>query len=102
MEHFRGGNNLRIGYGLRLEQTQKLIMTPELRQAITILQLSALELSTFVDQQLLENPLLEVVEDSAAQTLKKKMNRDNLSNELTQTVPGTWTGRNIFRDKKNG
>lgn len=56
---------MRIGYGLRLEQTQKLIMTPELRQAITILQLSALELSTFVDQQILENPLLEVVEENA-------------------------------------
>lgn len=57
---------MRLGFGLSLEQTQKLIMTPELRQAITILQLSALELSTFVDQQLLENPLLEVVEESAA------------------------------------
>ncbi len=53
---------MRIGYGLNLEQTQKLIMTPELRQAITILQLSALELSTYVDQQLLENPLLEIDE----------------------------------------
>jgi RNA polymerase sigma-54 factor len=39
-------------------------MTPELRQAITILQLSALELSSYVDQQILENPLLEVAEES--------------------------------------
>ena len=55
---------MRIGYGLNLEQTQKLIMTPELRQAIAILQLSALELSTYVDEQLLENPLLEVLEET--------------------------------------
>lgn len=54
---------MRLGYGLSLEQTQKLIMTPELRQAIAILQLSALELTTYVDEQLLENPLLEVQED---------------------------------------
>lgn len=54
---------MRLGYGLNLEQTQKLIMTPELRQAITILQLSALELSTYVDEQLLENPLLEIKEE---------------------------------------
>ncbi|MHB1406305.1 MAG: RNA polymerase factor sigma-54 [Desulfitobacteriaceae bacterium] len=58
---------MRLGYGLNLEQTQKLIMTPELRQAIAILQLSALELSTYVDEQLLENPLLEVQEDSSDQ-----------------------------------
>ncbi len=56
---------MRLGYGLNLEQTQKLIMTPELRQAITILQLSALELSTYVEEQLLENPLLETQEESS-------------------------------------
>ncbi|MCL2336862.1 MAG: RNA polymerase sigma-54 factor, partial [Firmicutes bacterium] len=51
---------MRMGYGLNVIQTQKLIMTPELRQAITILQLSALELESYVEQQLEENPLLEV------------------------------------------
>jgi len=55
---------VRLGYGLNLEQTQKLMMTPELRQAITILQLSALELSAYVEEQILENPLLEVQEES--------------------------------------
>ena len=55
---------MRLGYGLNLEQTQKLMMTPELRQAITILQLSALELSAYVDEQILENPLLEVQEEN--------------------------------------
>jgi len=56
---------VRLGYGLSLEQTQKLIMTPELRQAITILQLSALDLSTYIEEQLMENPLLENLEESA-------------------------------------
>ncbi len=55
--------SVRLGYGLSLEQTQKLVMTPELRQAIAILQLSALELSTYVDEQLLENPLLEIQDE---------------------------------------
>ncbi|MEG6523017.1 RNA polymerase factor sigma-54 [Desulfotomaculum sp. 1211_IL3151] len=51
---------MRIDFGLNLEQTQKLIMTPELRQAITVLQLSSLELVEYVEQQVLENPMLEV------------------------------------------
>lgn len=58
---------MRMGYGLNVLQTQKLIMTPELRQAITVLQLSSLELETYVEQQLQENPLLEVGEDDADQ-----------------------------------
>jgi len=51
---------MRMGYGLHMEQTQKLIMTPELRQAITVLQLSSLELGMYIEQQLQENPLLEL------------------------------------------
>ncbi|MDW7675296.1 MAG: RNA polymerase factor sigma-54 [Bacillota bacterium] len=54
---------MKMGFGLSLEQTQKLIMTPELRQAITVLQLSALELADYVEQELLENPLLEIKDD---------------------------------------
>ncbi len=50
---------MRLDYGLTLQQTQKLIMTPELRQAIAVLQMSSLELNEFVEQQLEENPLLE-------------------------------------------
>lgn len=54
---------MRMGFGLNVEQTQKLIMTPELRQAITILQLSSLELESYIEQQLQENPLLELRDD---------------------------------------
>ncbi|QNB46864.1 RNA polymerase factor sigma-54 [Thermanaerosceptrum fracticalcis] len=52
-----------LGFGLNLEQTQKLIMTPELRQAIKILQLSSLELTDYVNQIILENPLIEAREE---------------------------------------
>ncbi|HHY60432.1 MAG TPA: RNA polymerase factor sigma-54 [Clostridia bacterium] len=55
---------MRMSIGLNLEQTQKLIITPELRQAIAILQLSSLELSEFLQQELLENPVLEMGEET--------------------------------------
>ncbi|GAW93189.1 RNA polymerase factor sigma-54 [Calderihabitans maritimus] len=54
---------MRMGYGLTLEQTQKLIMTPELRQAIVILQLSTLELAEYLQQAVLENPVLEIKDE---------------------------------------
>ena len=41
-----------------------MVMTPQLRQAIMVLQLSALELAEYLDQELLENPLLELETDS--------------------------------------
>jgi RNA polymerase sigma-54 factor len=44
---------------LDLRQSQTLVMTPQLQQAIKLLQLSNLELIAFVDQELERNPLLE-------------------------------------------
>ena len=51
-----------LGYGLYQEQTQKLMMTPELRQAITILQYPAVELAEYLYNQMLENPVLDMKE----------------------------------------
>jgi RNA polymerase sigma-54 factor len=45
-------------------------MTPELRQAITVLQLSSLELSRYIEQQLQENPLLELRDDDTEKNLE--------------------------------
>lgn len=44
---------------LDLRQSQTLVMTPQLQQAIKLLQLSNLDLSAYVDQELERNPLLE-------------------------------------------
>jgi RNA polymerase sigma-54 factor len=48
-----------IGPRLDLRQSQTLIMTPQLRQAIKLLQFSNLEVNAFVEEELERNPLLE-------------------------------------------
>ncbi len=53
---------MRMGYNLQLEQSQKLIMTPQLQQAIKILQLNSLELDQFIQTQMETNPFLEFSE----------------------------------------
>jgi len=44
---------------LALRQTQRLVMTPMLQQAIQLLQLSTLELQELLQKELTENPMLE-------------------------------------------
>ena len=44
---------------LDIRQTQTLIMTPQLQQAIKLLQMSNQELGDFVEQEIEQNPLLE-------------------------------------------
>jgi len=50
---------------LEQRQSQALVMTPQLQQAIKLLQLSNLDLTAYVEQELQENPMLER-EDGAA------------------------------------
>ncbi len=44
---------------LQLRQSQALVMTPQLMQAIKLLQLSNLDLTSYVEGELERNPLLE-------------------------------------------
>jgi len=53
-----------IGPRLDLRQSQSLVMTPQLRQAIKLLQFSNLEVSSFIDEELERNPMLERDETS--------------------------------------
>ena len=48
---------------LEFRQTQALVMTPQLMQAIKLLQLSSLDLAAYVEAELEKNPLLERAND---------------------------------------
>jgi RNA polymerase sigma-54 factor len=48
-----------LGPSLSIRQSQQLVLTPQLAQAIKLLQLSNLELDAYVAEELAKNPLLE-------------------------------------------
>ena len=50
---------MQISQNLKLKQSQSLVMTPQLQQAIKLLQLTNLELTNLVEKELEENPFLE-------------------------------------------
>ena len=54
-----------LGPRLDLRQSQSLVMTPQLQQAIKLLALSNLEIETFIGEALEANPLLDIGEASA-------------------------------------
>lgn len=55
-----------LGQRLDLRQSQSLVMTPQLQQAIKLLQLTNLELTDFVTEEIEKNPLLDVGDKSEA------------------------------------
>jgi RNA polymerase sigma-54 factor len=54
-----------LGARLELRQRQALIITPQLQQAIKLLQLSNLDLQIFIDRELEQNPFLERSDDES-------------------------------------
>src|SRR5436190_10583330 len=55
-----------VGPSLELRQGQSLVMTPQLQQAIKLLQLSNVELAEYCESELEKNPLLERDDREAA------------------------------------
>jgi RNA polymerase sigma-54 factor len=68
---------------LNLKLSQKLVMTPQLQQAIKLLQLSKLELIQSIHQELVENPVLEEEIQEASAEEKQLLGDDENGPEET-------------------
>lgn len=79
---------------LQLKLGQHLTMTPQLQQAIRLLQLSTLDLQTEIQQTLEENPMLEIDEEQATADNSKEQSEteiaagdQNIDLETKQEIP---------------
>ncbi len=93
-----------ISTRLVMRQGQSLVMTPQLLQAIKLLQLSNLELINFVEQELERNPLLERTEDAPAaledQAISEKSSEevsgiDDFDDPGLEASEGDWASERL-------
>ena len=74
---------MKLGQQLKIKQNQSLIMTPQLQQAIKLLQLSNIELAEFIDNAQLENPFLQ---EKTELTDKKTKDIENTTPEICDNL----------------
>ncbi|MCA1792568.1 MAG: RNA polymerase factor sigma-54 [Desulfobacteraceae bacterium] len=76
---------MELGLQQSLTLTQQLVMTPQLQQAIKLLQLSRVELAEMIQQEMEQNPALEEqgVEDSA----EKELSAGNADTDADTQLP---------------
>ena len=82
----------------QLKLAQQLVMTPQLQQAIGLLQLSRLELLEKVQQELLENPFLEEADTDmemdttleSVQDFREDVDSDDNSYDLEVAKDADW------------
>ena len=82
-----------------LKLSQQLVMTPQLQQAIKLLQLSRMELIEQVHQELEQNPLLEQPDDIAGDLSDKAPGEASLEADNTEPPPGEEAGAGAIPDK---
>ncbi|MDD3305779.1 MAG: RNA polymerase factor sigma-54 [Acetobacterium sp.] len=75
---------MNIKFDLNITQTQKLIMTQEMRQSIEILQLTATELNGLIETEIMENPVLEFNEVSIKEVVPINEEGESLKGELVK------------------
>jgi RNA polymerase sigma-54 factor len=67
---------MRLGLSQSARMEQRLVQSPQMIQAMQILQLSSLDLEERVDQELMENPFLEEVEGGSAEEAEAPAERE--------------------------
>ena len=81
---------------LDVRQAQGLVMTPQLQQAIKLLQLNNQELSAYVDGEVEQNPFLDKDEGDGS-AMAEALPSDNPARE-EETAPESWDGDDFARD----
>lgn len=66
---------MNLDFNLNLTQEQKLIMTQEMQLSVKLLQMSAFELSQYIEKEMQENPVLEA-------DVEHNSELDNLNNKI--------------------
>jgi len=83
---------MQLAQQIKMRQSQSLVMTPQLQQAIKLLQMTNLELCQFLENQQSENPFLEI--DTKLNNQEKKIGEQSADIKETTSV--------ISDDIKNG
>ena len=77
-----------LGPSLSIRHSQQLVLTPQLRQAIQLLQLSNLELEGYIAEELSKNPLLEAPAEEADEQPAGDFAGDDTDSDEAQDDPG--------------
>ena len=81
---------------LELKLTQRLVMTPQLQQAIKLLQLTRLELTQAISQEMMENPLLEEPTAELSEEATSEPGEERATGEVSGAEERTDEGTNPF------
>lgn len=62
---------MQIGMDMSMRQTQKLVLTPQMEQALSVLQMGTEELNQCIEDEVLSNPMLDYAKDQEKREIRQ-------------------------------
>lgn len=82
-----------------LKQTQSLMITPQLQQAIKLLTLTHLEMTTLISQEMVENPMLEEIDGEMDAAAPEESSREEI--ESQEATAENFSGPELIEGAKD-
>ncbi|MDA9793038.1 RNA polymerase factor sigma-54 [Bacteriovoracaceae bacterium] len=88
----------KLGLGLNLKLGQGLMMTPQLQQAIKLLTLTHLEMTSVIAKEMVENPMLEETGNEISKDDIRKQKQDDMKN--VEATSDNFSGPELVENSK--
>ena len=88
-----------IKMGQSLKQSQSLMITPQLQQAIKLLTLTHLEMTTLISQEMVENPMLEEMDGDMDSGVSDEPSREEM--DAQEATADNFSGPEIIEGAKD-
>ena len=82
-----------------LKQTQSLMITPQLQQAIKLLTLTHLEMTNLISQEMVENPMLEEIDGEVDRAEPEESSREEI--EAKEATADNFSGPELIEGSKD-
>ena len=82
-----------------LKQTQSLMITPQLQQAIKLLTLTHLEMTTLISQEMVENPMLEEIDGEVDSSAEVETSREEM--DAQEAKADDFSGPELIENSKD-
>ena len=86
---------MQLAQQIKMRQSQSLVMTPQLQQAIKLLQMTNIELCQYLENQQSENPFLEI---ETSIDSKSSNDQKNINENITSNISDDFKNGNSISD----
>ena len=87
---------MQLAQQIKMRQSQSLVMTPQLQQAIKLLQMTNIELCQYLENQQSENPFLEI--ETSIDSKSRSGEENNKNENITSNISDDFKNGNSISD----